>query len=96
VLMFFGARNNLIALVNILKKRSQRSKKKERLASNEEEGQGEDYEEEDNPFTNKLARIERANKEYIIITVLLYVVMIAASILLQDIELVFNFLGAVC
>lgn len=29
-------------------------------------------------------------------TVLLYVVMLGASVLLQNIELVFNFLGAVC
>jgi len=40
--------------------------------------------------------MKRANKEYYIITVILNIVMIAASVVLQNIELVFNFLGAVC
>ena len=43
-----------------------------------------------------MVRIKRANREYIIMTIALNVLMIVASIFLQNIELVFNFLGAVC
>lgn len=91
--MFFGCRNNLIAIVNIVRKRNQKHNK-EKL-NTEEVGESYDDEEE-NPFTNKQSRIQRANREYYVITILLNIVMIAASVVLQNIELVFNFLGAVC
>lgn len=92
VLMFFGCRNNFISIVNILRRRSKRNKGNS-LKNDEEQDREED---EELDFIRKATKTKRANREYIIFTVLLYLVMVVASIFLDSIELIFNFLGAIC
>jgi amino acid permease len=88
VLNFFGCRNNFINIVNIIRRKIEGVRESEIK---------DDDEDSDIYFNDDLeARIQKANKEYKIFTVCLYATMLINAAVLNSIDIIFNFLGAVC
>lgn len=91
-IMFFGCRNNFIALLQLfLAKDEEQAAKKWRENSDNIEQISSYIESGD-----KVEKRKKANRLFYIYTFSIYVVVVGTGVLLDDIEVVFNIVGAVC
>jgi amino acid permease len=91
-IMFFGCRNNFIALVKLAVAKSVKKEK-------EVAWRGEDTIEEISTYIRDQRYTERKKKarlHFMGYTLLIYAVMVMVSLLVSDIEIVFNAIGGIC